>query len=153
MDPLSITASSIAILGMITGTGRGISKLVSLRDAPIELQALYNEAEAFRSLLVMVQSSLHHIQGSKVYKEYGESICNLLEEAKDSVLELESFIEYQLRRGIDMDHNGLPKVSRMMWMRSAGKIEDLRVRIRNCRDNLSVGLQAVNLHIGKVKVQ
>jgi hypothetical protein len=57
MDPLSIAASSIAVLGAVTSTGKGIGKLVSLRNAPIELQALSNEAEAFRSILVIVQSS------------------------------------------------------------------------------------------------
>lgn len=148
MDPLSITASSIAILGAISGTGKGISKLVSLRDAPIELQALYNEAEAFRSLLVIIQSSLRHVEGSRAYAEYGEALISLLEQAKEAVLELDSTIEYQLRRGIEVDQDGLPKVSRMMWMRSAGKIEDLRTRIRNSRDNLSTGIQALNLDIG-----
>jgi hypothetical protein len=147
MDPLSITASSIAILGTITGTSKGISKLVSLRDAPIELQALYNEVEAFRSLLVIIQSSLRHVQGSEAYEEYGQALCNLLTEAKQAVLELECTIEYQLRRGVEVDQNGLPKVSRMTWMRSAGKIEELRMKIKNSRGNLSTGLQAISLHI------
>jgi hypothetical protein len=147
MDPLSITASSIAILGAITGTGKGIGKLVSLRHAPAELQALSNEVEAFRSLLVIVQSSIRHFQGSEAYEECGEALCGLLAEAKEAALELQSKIEYQLRRGVEVDQHGFPKVSRMTWLRSAGKIEDLRVKIRNARGNLSTGLQAINVHI------
>ena len=147
MDPLSITASSIAVLSAVTGTGKGIGKLVSLRNAPLELQALSNEAEAFRSLLVIVQSSIRHFQGSDAYGECGEALCSLLTEAKQAVLELQSTIEYQLRRGIDVDRNGRPKVSRVTWLRSAGKVEDLRARIRNARGNLSTGLQVVDVHL------
>ena len=147
MDPLSITASSIAVLGAVTSTSKGIGKLVSLRTAAVELQALSNEAEAFRSLLVIVQSSLRHIQGSDIYQEHGEALCNLLSNAKEAALELQCKIEYELKRGVEIDQNGLPKVSRTAWLRSSGEIEKLRQRINNARTNLSTGLQAIDLRL------
>ena len=148
MDPLSIAASSIAVLGAVTSTGKGIGKLVSLRDAPVELQALSNEAEAFRSLLVIVQSSIRHIQGSDAYEEFGEALCDLLSNAKRAALDLQSKIEYELKSGIEIDKNGLPKVSRTAWLGSSGEIEKLRQRINTARSDLSTGLQAIHhLHL------
>ena len=147
MDPLSITASSIAVLSAVTSSGKGIGKLVSLRDAPLELQALSNEAEAFRNLLVIVQSSLRHIQASDAYEEFGEALCDLLRNANKAALDLQCKVEYQLKRGVEIDRNGLPKVSRMSWLRSSDEIEKLRRKIGNARSDLSTGLQAVNVHL------
>jgi hypothetical protein len=62
-------------------------------------------------------------------------------------LELQSKIEYQLKRGVETDRNGLPKVSRTTWLRSSGEIEKLRKRINNARSDLSTGLQAINVHL------
>ena len=147
MDPLSITASAIAVLQGISGTGKGISKLMTLRNAPLELQALYNEIEALRSLLVIVQSSIRQVQQSNAYEDLREPLCHLLTRTKEAVLDLETTIEYELRHGVDMDRNGLPKVSRTAWLRQSAKTEKLRTNIRDTRDNLSVGLQAINIHL------
>lgn len=153
MDPLSITASSIAILGALTSTSKGIGKLVSLRKAPAELQALSNEVEAFRSLLVIVQSSIRQAQESETYQEYVEALFQMLDDAQKAALELQSKVEYQLKRGVEVDKNGFPKVSRASWLKSAKDIEQLRAKIRDARSNLAVGLQALSLHISEATRQ
>ena len=48
MDPLSATASIIAILQIAGSSGQVLNKLLSLRNAPQQLQQLWNEAEALR---------------------------------------------------------------------------------------------------------
>jgi hypothetical protein len=48
MDPLSITASVIAVLQIGGASEIALSKLLSLRDAPQQLQQLWNETEALR---------------------------------------------------------------------------------------------------------
>jgi hypothetical protein len=48
MDPLSITASAIAVLQIAGTSGNALNALLSLRDAPQQLQQLWNEAEALR---------------------------------------------------------------------------------------------------------
>ena len=147
MDPLSITASAIAVLQAVSGTGKGISKLMTLRNAPLELQALYNEIEALRSLLVIVQSSIRQVQQSDAYEDLREPLCHLLTRTKAAVLDLETTVEYELRHGVEMDKNGLPRVSRTAWLRKSSKLEKLRAKIQDTRDNLSVGLQAINIHM------
>jgi hypothetical protein len=44
MDPLSITVSSITILGTIAATRKAAKKLLALRIAPVEILQLSNEA-------------------------------------------------------------------------------------------------------------
>jgi hypothetical protein len=43
MDPLSITASTIALISALKATSKVIRKLVKLQDAPVELFELSNE--------------------------------------------------------------------------------------------------------------
>lgn len=51
MDPLAATASIIAILQIAGSSGQLLNKLLSLRDAPQQLQQLWNETEALRGKL------------------------------------------------------------------------------------------------------
>ena len=78
MDPLSIIASCIAVTQATTAAGTGLHKLWGLRTAPAELQALFNEVEALRGLLTIMQSTLHGISGSELYHENSEALENLL---------------------------------------------------------------------------
>jgi hypothetical protein len=48
MDPLSIAAGAIAILQVSAISGKSIHALLSLKDAPQQLQQLWNEAESLR---------------------------------------------------------------------------------------------------------
>lgn len=66
MDPLSITASAIAVLGALTASGKGLNKLLSLPKAPEQLQTLSNELESFRGLLVTVQTVLLNLKGTGI---------------------------------------------------------------------------------------
>jgi hypothetical protein len=56
MDPLSITASAIAILQIAGSSANVLHTLLSLRDAPQQLLQLWNEAEALRGESVPVIS-------------------------------------------------------------------------------------------------
>ena len=48
MDPLSITGTVLAILQVTGSSGHILNKVLSLRNAPQQLQQLWNEAEALR---------------------------------------------------------------------------------------------------------
>ena len=48
MDPLSITGTVLAILQVTGSSGHILNKVLSLRNAPEQLQQLWNEAEALR---------------------------------------------------------------------------------------------------------
>lgn len=48
MDPLSITGTVLAILQITGSSGHILNKVLSLQNAPRQLQQLWNEAEALR---------------------------------------------------------------------------------------------------------
>lgn len=152
MDPLSITASSIAVLGVITGAGKGINKLIALRQAPANLQNLSNDIEAFRGVLLMTQMSIRRISHTKEYHDCEEALTVLLLAMQKSVLDLETKINNQLvRRDGGFDQNGFPKVAKVEWLRSGGQIKKMRQKIRDARGNLETGLAAMNLQIRYVR--
>ena len=76
MEPLS---TSLAVLSAITASGQGLNKLLSLRKAPVELQALSNEVETLRGLLLIVQLSLDGIEGLTASEDCEEAISILLD--------------------------------------------------------------------------
>jgi hypothetical protein len=110
MDPLSITAGVIAVLGAVSASSTGVHKLHGLRNAPEELAALFNEVEALRSVLIVVQTSLRKLQGTETYYEVQEPLQLLLESASKAATELHAVLEYQLKRGEDLDTKGRLKV-------------------------------------------
>lgn len=48
MDPLSIIASSIAVIGASSKLAKGLRKLLALPDAPQEIQTLFNDVSSLR---------------------------------------------------------------------------------------------------------
>ena len=111
-----------------------------------------NEIEALRSLLVIVQTTLQHLHGSPAYEDSTEALCGLLSTVRGCVLDLESKVAYQLQRSDELDRSGLPKVSRLSWLRSTSEIEAMRQKIRDARGNLQLGINAIDLHIRYVRL-
>ena len=144
MDPLSITASIIAILGASTATGKTLSKLTALRNAPGDLQQLFNEREASRALLVVIQSTLHRIQETAVYRDNRETLEQLLIRFRDEIGSLDALLEYQLAQP-EANSNGLPEVRKLQWMKAGPKIRDIKQRIRDARSGLKSAFDALNL--------
>ncbi|RMZ06183.1 hypothetical protein D0862_04716 [Hortaea werneckii] len=144
MDPLSITASCIAILGASTATGKAISKLTALRNASGELQQLFNEREASRALLVVIQSTLHRIQGTAVYRDNREALEQLLIRFRDQIGSLDALLEYQLTQP-EANSNGFPEVRKLQWMKAGHKIRDIKQKIRDARSGLESAFVALDL--------
>ena len=145
MDPLSITASCIAVLGALTTSGKGLSKLIALRHSPDELQDLSNEVEGLRLLLTQVQLSLLSIHGSQVHRDNEEILSRMLERMRKPVEDLQTLVEYQVQ-GIVNDSSP-PRLRKREWLRADPKIERHRRRIRDARHDLGLAMTAVNIQL------
>ena len=142
MDPLSVIASFIAVLQALTAAGKGVNKILDLRKAPVELQALFNEVQALRALLTDLQNAAHEVPaGSK------ESLLSLLEPVRNAVLDLDKLVQYQLTHAYELDQQGHPRVSKAGWLKASPRIEQIRQRIRDARGNLEAGLSAQSLSV------
>lgn len=110
MDPLSITASVIALLGAASASSQAVQKIRLLGNAPEELADLFTEVESLGSVLVVVRASLRKIQGTEIYHEVSEPLQHLLARADRAATEFHALLEYQLKRSEELDARGRMKV-------------------------------------------
>ena len=86
-DPLSITASIIAVVGAAEGVGKTINKIRSFREAPNELLSLINEISDLRIVLGDIQGNLSQNASSiSLQREQSEHMSTLLNRAKEQLL-------------------------------------------------------------------
>lgn len=95
MDPLSITASCLAVLGALTTSSKGVKKLIDLQHAGDEFLELRNEAESLRGVIGLFREALLEIHDTSAYRDNRELLSALLESAHRTVLDLQAVIEYR----------------------------------------------------------
>src|SRR5450432_1099874 len=86
MDPLSITASLIAVIGAANAVGKGLWKLKSIKNAPKELDEVLQEVSD-------IENSLHEV--TSILNDTGNaspSLGPLLDRAKEKLHEVDSFV-------------------------------------------------------------
>ena len=135
MDPISLTASIIAILGAGGTIANGFAKIRKLKNAPNVLMQLNNEVTDIHLVICSVDEIArqwtHHPSTSDRQRE---AVCVTLRRAKDSVLELESLIAYVLTKETDRG----TRISRQAWARNLDRMKDTKERIRAAREDLNV---------------
>ena len=129
MDPLSVGASVIAVVGATGQVIKGIRRLKTLQDAPRELDDLLAEISQFELVLQAIQ---------KAYETPGSELERLLETARKILVDFETLIEYKLTEAGTSN-----KVDRWQWTRSSKDVERLRGQLRDVTANL-VALVGVN---------
>ena len=138
MDPLSITASTAALIGLIDPAAKGVRKLVRLNHAGTLLQQLNNELSELRLIAGKIEDCCRQplIQNCDLASDQ-EVLLRAIDRAKDAILELEKVIEYGLltpSKGTTM------KVDRLFWILRESEIRDKRDRLRDARDGLSLAM-------------
>ena len=129
MDPLSVGASVIAVVGATGKLVKGIHRLKAMQDAPRELDDLLTEVSQFKLVIQAFQGVNANIESE---------LGILLKTAQGLVTEFESLIEYKLT-----EPGTSNKVDRWQWIRSSKDVERLRVKLRDVTASL-VALVGVN---------
>ncbi|KAF6220800.1 hypothetical protein HO133_002480 [Letharia lupina] len=129
MEPLSVGASVIAVVGATAKVIKGIRRLKALQDAPRELDDLLAEISQLELVLQAVQ---------RAHENPGVELGRLLEMARRILVDFESLIEYKLTEAGTSN-----KVDRWQWTRSSKDVERLRGQLRDVTANL-VALVGVN---------
>lgn len=129
MDPLSVGASVIAVVGATAKVIKGIRRLKALQDAPRELDDLLAEISQLELVLQAVQ---------RAHENPGVELGRLLEMARRILVDFESLIEYKWTEAGTSN-----KVDRWQWTRSSKDVERLRGQLRDVTANL-VALVGVN---------
>ena len=134
MDPLSLTASLIAVLGAGGTIAKGLGRIRCLKKAPDVLLQLNNEV-ADLHLLIRAVHELHHgrtelLSASTIQEEV---VCNSIERAKHAVLELEKLVEYVLTK----EAKGGTEIDGLAWTRALNRIKEVRNKVRTAREDLN----------------
>ena len=140
MDPLSIVASIIAVVGVGGKAAKAVRRLAALRDAPDLMLALNNEISdlclAAQAVQDILQEQLTSHQPMK--PSVKTSITNSLQLANDQVGQLEAFYQRLLRSS---PVTGVPiEVNKSMWLRERKHIKKLQHKFHNVRVNLWISL-------------
>ena len=132
MDPLSLTASLLAILGAGGAIAKGLYKIRRLKDAPTILLQLNNEIVDLH-LLIRAVDELYHRHTNTIKASQTQVISSCLGRAKETLLELERLISYQWTRE---NEQGI-KINRTVWLRAQKRISDMNNKIRHVRTDLN----------------
>jgi hypothetical protein len=145
MDPLSITASVIAILQL---TAEVIKYLGDVKDAPKECQQCTTEASNLRNLLINL---LHHLAQLHGGDPWVKAVQDLnasngpLDQYKHALEQLQSKVEIQ---------NGTQKVKRrLLWKFSKAEVASILARMERLKSLISIALQMDHLSVLSYKMQ
>ena len=142
MDPLSMTAGILAIIGAGSTVRKGLKKIISARRLPDILLQLNNEVTDLQYVVQDVDDLLRQRSPST-----GEdrrplssqaSLTSALEHARATLLALESLIVNELTTVDSLD--GRTKMNRITWLRVESKVKGLKDDIQTDRVRLSSAL-------------
>ena len=133
-DPLSVTASIIAVVGAADAVAKGLRRLKAAKDAPKGLKDLVLDVAQLEMVLNCVKSVVLTAGSPPI------ELATLIGEAGSKLLELKSLIEYTLTKaGVS------EKVDRWQWLRKGNEVERLRNQLSTIRLNLVALTSSANL--------
>ena len=135
-DPLSVTASIIAVVGAADAVAKGLRRLKAVKDAPEGLQNLILDVAQIEMVLNGIKSVVLNSGSPPI------ELATLIEEAGSKLLELRSLIEYTLTKAGVSD-----KVDRWQWLRKGNEVERLRNQLGTIRLNLVALTSSANLWV------
>ena len=143
MDPLSLTASIVTLVGVGVSAAKGIDKLVSLESASKVLVRIKDEVSDLQDVVSAVQAICWQHEGSIGTSRQQHCIIleNALRKAKDVVLELEVLVSYRLTRASVEN----VKVDRIAFIRAQSRMRAIADRIRVARMDIGVAASVFTL--------
>ncbi|CAL8574443.1 hypothetical protein XPA_000403 [Xanthoria parietina] len=139
MDPLSVTASVLTILGVATQVTKGLAKVRALHYAPAELSSLINEVSDLRAIISQVATFSNQLEEER-FRGPVIALKSHLDRATDQLRSLENLINAEL---IKIRNNGTTRISRTAWIRLSPDIDMMRRELRSNRVNIGTALGIV----------
>jgi hypothetical protein len=134
MDPLSITAGILAVLGASGEVAKQVKNLLALEDAPDELLALNVEISDLRFVLHDVEYLLQR-QSEESAAPIPLGLTKALQRSRETVLALEKLIAYDLT--VINPISKKPRIDRSRWLRAVKHLETYKDRVRRSRLEIS----------------
>ena len=147
MDPLSITASCIAVAGAGGAAVKGLKKLREWTKLPDVLLSVMNEVADLTLVTQDIRLNLQLRQDSHSFSPSSISvITQLLDRAQDTLIELDQVINYRLLQS--PKQNGEITFSRSAWIVEEHRVQRLQASLRTTRlDIAALSLYVISLTI------
>lgn len=137
MDPTSLIASIVTIIGAGGTVGKGLRKLAQVRHAPQILIQLKEQVSDLH-LLIEVTSDLTRKHHTVTAASSDSCALRGLERIKNTTLALERLIVYDLT--IIKNSKGLTEIDKLAWVQSQFRVRDLKAQIQADMQYLSTSL-------------
>ena len=148
MDPLSTTASIIALVQAAAAIGKGVRALKTLKNAPEDFNALLKELTRLQAILRLTQSSLEALQ-SLPKAQVPLSGLDILQDLQNDLQKSTAGMEELARRltgeSKGRDDKMHQRVQRIKWYREKDSIAKLRVEVRQLHADLSTCFTAISV--------
>ena len=134
MDPLSVTASVLALLGAARKLSKGVDIMRAAKGAPESLDDLLLQLSDIEEVLQEIQ----HVSAEPSAVSPG--LTKVLGRTKAKFLEMESLIQYTLTEAGESS-----KVDRWQWLRKRDEAERLQRQLDALRNDLTALISTQNL--------
>lgn len=140
-DPLSIIASTIAVIGAAESVGKAVNRIRDITNAPDEVLALSNEISDLTVVLKHVETYVTAADIAVIPRENLEHLSVLAKRAQSRLAQLEQIM-----------HNHLPETGggnwrssrfRLQWVLLKAKVDGLRVDLRDIKMSIIVQMTTV----------
>ena len=136
-DPLSVTASILALLEAGGAIGKVLKKVIALKRAPDIFLALNNEITELHNIIHTFDELLQQQSGVCSRIASGR-VCESLEKVKRTLLEFERLVSYEIT--VVEGHDTRLRLDKSVWLRVEPRVRALKDRIRADKADLSLGL-------------
>ena len=141
MDPLSITASTIAVLSALE---TAFQLIKSYRDAPTQLEALSNEIVDITAAVAEVARVVTQNKDGAL-SEKGSHLTLALSNIREKARELEALFLSCVKGPASM--LGDIKFSRTSWLRVKWRVQNIQTELRDGRLKLSIALATFTAYV------
>ncbi|KAI3331552.1 ankyrin [Xylariaceae sp. AK1471] len=147
MDPLSVTASVLAIIGALRAVTKGYKTIADLGKAPQEFRDLISELESIHDYIGMLHSVLGMGSGMQAFAAVDlTSLGIALSRLEDTIQELQSALK-QVEKDSKTSESG-HRVSKMKWQVYKPKVAQLRDEVRHRKQDLADKIGLLQLALG-----
>ena len=133
MDPLSITAGIIAVVGAGSALATNIRRLASIRGAPQVLLALNNEIVDLQLTVLAVQDVYQ--AGHVANDNATASIASTLLQTKDTLDRLVALAIRVQKPAVEGAEVSLV-VNKLAWVREQSRLNKVHTELHDCRQKL-----------------
>ena len=141
MDPLSITCSAIAFVGVCRKVSKQLKLVQDLRRAPEAVSQLYNEIGSLQEVLQAVEIAGSRRECDKLTTAWTCAFNNVNDVLQELNKKCEKAI-FSIEKAKDPRQQFM---ARCKWLHERGKVEELRTRLRTARLDLANQMAATSM--------